>query len=128
MYMLGGRDADYEPVATVEVFNPVSRSWRSLPPMSTPRSRAVCGVVGGSLIVAGGYNREDGELTSAEAFTPATGWTPLPPMPHAAFAATALSKSSEGGTPHLARSAASRGRSSRSGRVGAKAKGQWARH
>ena len=36
MYVLGG--ADGQPLATVEAFNPQTRAWRSLPPMSTPRS------------------------------------------------------------------------------------------
>ena len=55
--------------------------------MSHRRSLAVAGVVSGCLVVAGGYC--DGHrLSSAEAYT-GTGWTPLPPMPHAASSATA---------------------------------------
>ena len=45
-------------------------------------------VVGGHLVVAGGYAEGLGHLTSVEAYTP-TGWTPLPPLPHAANRATA---------------------------------------
>ena len=44
-------------------------------------------IVGGRLVVAGGYGGR-GFLTSVEAYTP-TGWTPLPPLPHAASEATA---------------------------------------
>ena len=44
--------------------------------------------VGGHLVVAGGYAEGLGHLTSVEAYTP-TGWTPLPPLPHAADDATA---------------------------------------
>ena len=49
---------------------------------------AVAGVVGGRLVVAGGFADGVGHLTSVEAYTP-TGWTPLPPLPHAASMATA---------------------------------------
>ena len=45
-------------------------------------------VVGGHLVVAGGYAEGLGHLTSVEAYTP-TGWTPLPPLPHYACDATA---------------------------------------
>ena len=52
----------------------------------TPRDRYTCecvaGVVGGRLVVAGGFYY--GSLTSVEAYT-GTGWTPLPPMPHGAL-------------------------------------------
>ena len=83
---MGGFDGDDE-LATVEVYSPKTNSWRSCTPMSQPRIAAVAGVVGGRLVVAGGAC--DGEiLASAEAYT-GTGWTPLPPMPHAADEATA---------------------------------------
>ena len=45
----------------------------------------VAGVVGGRVVVAGRRGgRASGfvDLTSVEAYTP-TGWTPLPPLPHA---------------------------------------------
>ena len=60
-----------------------------LPPMGQGRTGAVCGVIGGSLVVAGGFNLTEGLHKSAEAYSPATGWTPLPPMPHATYAAAA---------------------------------------
>ena len=59
--------------------------------MSQRRIHAVAGVVGGRLVVAGGYSGDftDGdELASVEAYTP-TGWVRLPPMPHAAHFAKA---------------------------------------
>ena len=56
--------------------------------MSQRRYGAVAGVVGGRLVVAGGYCRDDGGLlTSAEAHT-GTAWT-RPPTPHIAYYATA---------------------------------------
>ena len=58
--------------------------------MRQRREAAVAGVVSGRLVVAGGWCDGHGDacLTSAEAYT-GTEWTPLTPMPHAAYMATA---------------------------------------
>ena len=74
-------------VTTVEAYNPRTNTWRSCLPLSQRRCCAVTGVVGGRLVVAGGYVGS-GFLTSAEAYNP-TGWTTLPPLPHATYGATA---------------------------------------
>ena len=87
MWVMGGLDEDNNVLATVEVYSPKTNSWRSCTPMSQRRKDAVAGVVGGRLVVAGGYCGGY-YLSSAEAYT-GTGWTPLPPMPHAAWLATA---------------------------------------
>ena len=75
---------------SVEVWNPQANSWRSSPSFRHRRSAPVAGVVGGSLVIAGGTDGRRLELASAEAFSPATGSTSLPPMPHAADCATAV--------------------------------------
>ena len=80
---MGGEDGEGI-LATVEAYNPRTNTWRSCLPLSQRRTGAVAGVVGGRLVVAGGYGVGDGALTSVEAYTP-TGWTPLPPLPHAAY-------------------------------------------
>ena len=87
MWVMGGTDDDGNDLAMVEVYSPKANSWRSCTPMNQRRWGAVAGVVGGRVVVAGGFC--DGEfLSSAEAYT-GTGWTPLPPMPHEATWATA---------------------------------------
>ena len=83
MWVMGGYDGG-NILATVEAYNPRTNTWRSCLPLSQRRDGAVAGVVGGRLVVAGGY-ADGGVLTSVEAYTP-TGWTPLPPLPHAADA------------------------------------------
>ena len=85
---MGGEDDDRNDLATVEVYSPKTNSWRSCTPMSQRRTGAVAGVVGGRLVVAGGFGDGGGLLSSVEAYT-GTGWTPLPPMPHEAYMATA---------------------------------------
>ena len=82
---VGGEDED---LATVEVYSPKTNSWRSCTPIIQRRNGAVAGVVGGRLVVAGGFCRGEGVLTSVEAYT-GTGWTPLPPMPYSTYNATA---------------------------------------
>jgi len=86
MWVMGGLDEDRNALATVEVYSPKTNSWRSCTPMRRRRDGAAAGVVGGRLVVAGGYCR--GPLSSVEAYT-GTGWTPLPPMPHDALLAPA---------------------------------------
>ena len=84
LWVFGGTDwFGRESLSTVEVFSHVSNNWRSLPAMNTARSVAVCGVLaGGSPIVAGGYNNNDKDLTSAEAYDFTTGvWNPIAPLP-----------------------------------------------
>ena len=83
---MGGEDEYWNEKATVEIYSPKTNSWRSSTPMSQRRYGAAAGVVGGRLVVAGGYCR--GRLSSAEAYT-GTAWTTLPPMPHAVGGATA---------------------------------------
>ena len=87
---MGGRDGLF--ASTVEAYNPRTNTWRSCLSLGQGRSGAVAGVVGGRLVVAGGYGGGGPgggvDLTSVEAYTP-TGWTPLPPLPHGAWLATA---------------------------------------
>ena len=52
LVVLGG-SAGGDALATVEAYDPLLNRWRSLPPMSQGRQGAVCGLVGGSLVVAG---------------------------------------------------------------------------
>ena len=90
MWVMGGR-IDGSQLATVEAYNPHTNTWRSCLPLSQRRFGAVAGVVSGRLVVAGGFGgfaRDLGSLRSVEAYTP-TGWTMLPPLPHAADDATA---------------------------------------
>ena len=42
-------------LATVEAYNPRTNTWRSCLPLSQGRMGAVAGVVGGRLVVAGGF-------------------------------------------------------------------------
>ena len=70
-----GGSAGGDALATVEAYDPLTNTWRSLPPMSQGRQGAVCGLVGDSLVVAGGGSLATGPLSSAEAYSPETGWT-----------------------------------------------------
>ena len=87
MWVMGGCDGD-SVRAAVEAYNPRTNEWRSCLSLSQRRNSAVAGVVGGRLVVAGGFLLDDGSLTSVEAYTPA-GWTALPPLPHATTGAAA---------------------------------------
>jgi N-acetylneuraminic acid mutarotase len=90
VWVIGGCDEDFRHLRSVEVWNPQRNAWRTSPSFRQRRYGHVGGVVGGSLVIAGGNDARGGDLASAEAFSPATGWTSLPPMPHAATSATAV--------------------------------------
>ena len=77
MWVMGGDSDNFIDLATVEATAPRPNSWRSCAPMSRAALRAVAGVVGGRLVVAGG---SDGVIYISKAYT-GTGWTPLP-LPH----------------------------------------------
>ena len=89
LWVCGGFDGR-QYLATVEVYSPAANTWRSLPAMNERRDAAVCGVVGGSLVVAGGCDDHYSRLASAEAYSPAVcRWNPIAPLPHEAWQATA---------------------------------------
>ena len=82
VWVTGGMDDDHNALATVEVYSPVTDSWRSSEPMTVPRYGHGCGVVGGRLVVAGGFTdtgNGNGNLRTVDAFT-GTEWIALPPM------------------------------------------------
>ena len=68
MWVIGGCDDERNELATVEVYSPKMNSWRPCTPMSRRCCGAVAGVVGGRLVVAGGYCDGQG-LSPAEAYT-----------------------------------------------------------
>lgn len=84
MWALGGW-CDGNDLATVEAWNPRTNVWRECPPLSRTCSSASAGVVGGCLVVAGGY--ADGRcMRLAEACVP-IGSGPVPPLPYATSSA-----------------------------------------
>ena len=83
LWVIGGKAQTNSSVAAVEAYSPATNTWGTLAPLNQPREGAVCGIIGGRLIVAGGCG-EDGFLASVEAYSPA-GWTALSDMPHPAF-------------------------------------------
>ena len=88
MWVMGGYDDRWNYLATVEAYNLRTNTWRSCLPLSQRRT-----VPSPASSVAAWSSRAAmvvvvAALTSVEAYTP-TGWTPLPPLPHAAGEATA---------------------------------------
>jgi hypothetical protein len=63
-----------EVVATAELFDPVTRSFRSAGSMSTPRAHhAAVRLADGRVLLAGGYHDRSDALGSAEIYDPASG-------------------------------------------------------
>lgn len=97
VYLIGGRVAGGQSVATVEVFNLSSNFWEVGPSLQDARAGAVCQVVGGSIYVLGGGFFPSDEsnftlVTTAEVLNPVTGvWSyTLPPTQATVDAASVL--------------------------------------
>lgn len=68
-------------LATLEAYNPVTNSWKSLAPMPTPRSMLAVGVVNGILYAIGGRTGSN-STAAVEAYNPSTNrWTQKASMP-----------------------------------------------
>lgn len=79
LYVCGGSDGSQQ-LSAVERFDPTTRTWEVLAPMSTWREGHVAAVIAGKLYVCGGYDGWQ-QLSSLERFDPMTGtWETLPPM------------------------------------------------
>ncbi len=102
IYAVGGAEADpfaagtpAEAVGgtTVERFDPKSRSWAKVAPLTTPRPfLAAAAGPDGKIYAVGGGNPQDASLglASGEVYDPKTDrWTPLPPMSTARWAPSA---------------------------------------
>ena len=91
LYVIGGgADAGYgwrgdglhggNALASVEVFNPLTREWQALPDMSVPRRGCAAACLDGLLYVTGGRSGSV-ELASAECYDPISRqWRSLPDM------------------------------------------------
>jgi N-acetylneuraminic acid mutarotase len=80
LYAVGGATApDKEPLATVEVYDPVTDKWEYKHDLNTPRGAPAVAVVNGKVYAIGGENAR-----GVEEFDPATNtWTTKPSrMPH----------------------------------------------
>ena len=87
LYIIGGRVASGQSVATVEAYNFSTKEWELAPSLLEARSGAVCGVVGGQIYIVGGaFYPNDYSLSTllqtAEVFNPTTGlWSYTLPLP-----------------------------------------------
>ena len=63
---IGGIGDTFQYLATAEAYSQQTNSWRMLPDLSQRRRGAACGIVGGSLVVAGGRSRGVGRLQPSD--------------------------------------------------------------
>src|SRR3989442_15359617 len=56
IFVIGGFGANFEPVATVEVYDPATDRWEVRMPLPAPTHHLAAAAVGGRLFVAGGYS------------------------------------------------------------------------
>lgn len=80
LYVIGGCDATYKPLGAVHRYNVVSNTWTPCASLMEPRTGARCGVVGGGIVVAGGWSGGS-HLSSVEFYDPTTNsWVIREPM------------------------------------------------
>jgi N-acetylneuraminic acid mutarotase len=84
IYVTGGAPTEnVPPYAELDIYDIAGDSWTSGPPMPTPREHLASCVVGGKMLVVGGWIQDKAQ-TAAEEYDPATGtWTIRSPMPTA---------------------------------------------
>jgi N-acetylneuraminic acid mutarotase len=66
---MGGNDAEYVSLSSVERYDPEKNAWEAVAPMSTARDASAAAVVDGKLYVMGGYDRQN-RLSSVEQYDP----------------------------------------------------------
>ncbi|NCF64624.1 MAG: hypothetical protein GWP61_01535 [Chloroflexi bacterium] len=88
LYVVGGRQPDGQPTATVEAYSPSQDAWRPIVALPQPIAGGLTLSDGAFLYIFGGWNGEE-VLNTAFVYDPsADSWRPLPPMPQKrAFAA-----------------------------------------
>jgi DNA-binding CsgD family transcriptional regulator len=88
LYVVGGRQANGQPTATVEAYSPSQDAWRPIAALPQPIAGGLTLSDGAFLYTFGGWDGKKA-LNTAFVYDPsADSWRPLPSMPHAqAFAA-----------------------------------------
>ena len=83
LYVAGGNTGGGVVTGRVDVYNPSTNSWSTVPAMPTPRVAAAGGLIGGKLYVVGGRNGST-YYNSVEVYDPLTNaWTSTAGMPAA---------------------------------------------
>ncbi|CAK9093471.1 unnamed protein product [Durusdinium trenchii] len=80
LYVIGGLDNSFAPLALVERFDPLEGTWETLPPISTARHGACAAAFGGYLYVIGG-EVNGVALRDVQRFAPRSGarrWETMP--------------------------------------------------
>ena len=90
--LAGGSDTAGNILASAICYSLDSGTWCSdVPPMSIGRMVPASLVIGGRMMVFGGFQQDVGDLTTCEAFDPSSNeWTALPPMSIPRFGACAV--------------------------------------
>lgn len=80
LYVIGGVDGEFRPLASVERFDPLVGSWETLPSIESPCAAASAAVLGGRLYVLGG-EVQGRSLRDCQRFDPTLGiWESMPPL------------------------------------------------
>ena len=85
IYVAGGAPTEEAPsIAALDVYDPATDAWTTRAPMPTPREHVASCVVGGKLLVIGGWNEKREVQNVVEAYDPATDqWSRFPDLPTA---------------------------------------------
>lgn len=88
LYVVGGRDGDYQLLSVMEAYDPATDSWTTLAPLPTLRSTSNVAVLNGLLYVVGGFSQATvpaGLVTTVESYDPRTNmWTTRASLPKVA--------------------------------------------
>lgn len=84
IYAIGGLDANYIPLKTVEEYDPATDTWTTKADMPTARGLLGAGVVNNKIYVIGGRDASSTDVATVEEYDPALdSWTAKTDMPTA---------------------------------------------
>jgi hypothetical protein len=84
LWALSGHQSDIATLAGIDIYNPVTDTWRDGPEMLEARSGFGAAVANGKIVAVGGevLDRQPWQaLATAEVYDPGSGWSALPDLP-----------------------------------------------
>jgi uncharacterized protein (TIGR03437 family) len=83
IYVIGGfSQSSQQRLTTVLSYNPATNAWSTLTPLKVGKSESAVGLLGSTIVSAGGLLNSDATTTDTEGYNAATNsWTTLAPMP-----------------------------------------------
>jgi N-acetylneuraminic acid mutarotase len=82
LYAIGGFDNNFNPLSTVEAYDPATNTWQERAPMPSAGSHPAVGTLDDGRIIVAGGGPPSSETADVELYTPwSNTWQQLTPLP-----------------------------------------------